>query len=127
MKRNLKPFLYSGLGIILLIVVFCFKSFTSEIEITNGVDLLTPLVSKDSLHNKNTVVVKINKDLIVYVDDIQRDVIDIENILLKKASNDSLTIVLKAEKSVPVEHIVKVMDIANRNKFKVIFALKPDN
>ena len=42
------------------------------------------------------------------------------------AEQESPTIVLRAEKSVPVENVVKVMDIANRNKFKVILAVKPN-
>jgi biopolymer transport protein ExbD len=43
------------------------------------------------------------------------------------STKDQPTIVLRAEKSVAVEHVVKVMDIANRNKFKVILAVKPSN
>jgi biopolymer transport protein ExbD len=34
--------------------------------------------------------------------------------------------VLRAEKSVPVDYVVKVMDIANRNKFKIILAVNPN-
>ena len=43
------------------------------------------------------------------------------------ANQEEPTIVLRAEKSVAVEHVVKVMDIANRNKFKVILAVKPND
>ena len=42
------------------------------------------------------------------------------------STEDQPTIVLRAEKSVPVENVVGVMDIANRNKFKVILAVKPN-
>jgi len=35
------------------------------------------------------------------------------------------SIILRAEKSVPVDYVVKVMDIANRNKFKIILAVNP--
>ena len=42
-------------------------------------------------------------------------------------SKEEPTIVLRAEKTVPVDNVVKVMDIANRNKFKVILAVKPNN
>ena len=43
------------------------------------------------------------------------------------ANQEEPTIVLRAEKTVAVEHVVKVMDIANRNKFKVILAVQPNN
>ena len=51
----------------------------------------------------------------------------LENELIAALSKEEQpTIVLRAEKSVPVEHVVKVMDIANRNKFKVILAVQPN-
>ena len=31
-------------------------------------------------------------------------------------------IILKADKSVPIENVVVIMDIANRNKLKLVFA-----
>ena len=36
------------------------------------------------------------------------------------------TIFLRSEKTVPVQYIVTVMDIANRNKFKVVLAVTPN-
>jgi biopolymer transport protein ExbD len=42
------------------------------------------------------------------------------------SGQDQPTIVLRAEQSVPVENVVKVMDIANRNRFKVILAVRPN-
>jgi biopolymer transport protein ExbD len=47
-------------------------------------------------------------------------------LLTALSSEEKPTIILRAEKSVPVENVVKVMDIANRNKFKVILAVKPE-
>jgi len=35
------------------------------------------------------------------------------------------TILLRVEETVPIEKAVLVMDIANRNKFKVILAVRP--
>ena len=35
------------------------------------------------------------------------------------------SIVLRAEEGVPIEKAVKIMDIANRNRFKVILAVRP--
>lgn len=119
--------MYTGIGIVLLIVLICFKSLTNKIEQNNSIDLLIPLTTKDSLENKNTIVVKINKDLKVYVDEKEHNIEDLEKVLLAKVLNDSLTIVLRAEKSVPVENVVKVMDIANRNKLKVIMSVRQNN
>jgi biopolymer transport protein ExbD len=51
---------------------------------------------------------------------------NIESALLSKISNiPDATIVLKVDKSVPTEFLVNVMDIANRNQFKMILATSP--
>ncbi|MFD2916413.1 ExbD/TolR family protein [Psychroserpens luteus] len=128
MKRNLKLFIYIGIGIVLLVTLFYFQSLTNKIEKNNSIDLLVPLITaNDSIENNNSVVVKINKDLIVFINDIEYDIKDTEEVLLEKAVNDDLTIVLRAEKSVPIENIVNFMDMANKNSFKVILAVKPSN
>ena len=36
-------------------------------------------------------------------------------------------IILHADKSVDIEHVVKVMDIAYRNKYKIVLVTKPNN
>ena len=52
---------------------------------------------------------------------------NLENELINLLSAKSQqNIVLRAEKTVAVDHVVKVMDIANRNKFKVILAVSPN-
>ena len=51
---------------------------------------------------------------------------EIEQYLLDNLKNqENQTIVLRAEEGVPIEKAVKVLDIANRNKFKVILAVRP--
>ena len=111
-----------------MVTLFYFQSLTNKIEKNNSIDLLVPLITaNDSIENNNSVVVKINKDLIVFINDIEYDIKDTEEVLLEKAVNDDLTIVLTAEKSVPVENIVNFMDMANKNSFKVILAVKSSN
>jgi biopolymer transport protein ExbD len=40
-------------------------------------------------------------------------------------NKENPTIILRAEEGVPIEKAVRIMDIANRNKFKVILAVRP--
>ena len=35
-------------------------------------------------------------------------------------------IILHSDKSVPIEHVVKIMDIAYRNKYKIVLATTPN-
>ena len=76
--------------------------------------------------NKKSVAVSITKDLRYYIYQKLVGESVLENELLSILSGEEQqTIVLRAEKSVPIDNVVKVMDIANRNKFKVILAVKP--
>ena len=47
---------------------------------------------------------------------------------LKKAleGKENPTIILRAEESVAIKEAVNVMDIANRNSYKVILAVRPN-
>ena len=69
----------------------------------------------------------IDKNLKYFVNNeqINKEYIEIE---LKKAleGQDKPTIILRAEENVAIKEAVNVMDIANRNKYKVILAVRPN-
>ncbi len=111
----------------IVFLLLIFFMLASTLVTTNAIDILLPKASGKT-ENKKSVAVSIKKDLTYYIDQKRVGVSVLENELLAALSNESKpTIVLRAEKSVPVENVVKVMDIANRNKFKVILAVKPNN
>ena len=108
--------------VFLLLIFFIIASI---LVTTNAIDILLPKASGKT-ENKKSVAVSIKKDLTYYIDQKRVGESVLENELLAVlSSQEKPTIVLRAEKSVPVENVVKVMDIANRNKFKVILAVKP--
>lgn len=110
----------------IVFLLLIFFMLASTLVTTNAIDILLPKASGKT-ENKKSVAVSITKNLNYYIDQklVGSSVLETE---LKKtlASQASPTIVLRAEKTVPVENVVKVMDIANRNKFKVILAVKPN-
>ncbi|GAA4888170.1 biopolymer transporter ExbD [Flaviramulus aquimarinus] len=109
----------------IVFLLLIFFMIASTLVTTNAIDILLPKASGKT-ENKKSVAVSIKKDLTYYIDQKRVGVSVLENELLAAlASQEKPTIVLRAEKSVPVENVVKVMDIANRNKFKVILAVKP--
>ncbi|OIQ28061.1 MAG: biopolymer transporter ExbD [Bacteroidetes bacterium MedPE-SWsnd-G2] len=110
--------------IVFLLLVFFMLA--STLVTTNAIDILLPKASGKT-ENKQSVAVSIKKDLTFYIDQKRVGESVLENQLIAKLSNQAQpTIVLRAEESVPVQHVVKVMDIANRNKFKVILAVRPN-
>jgi biopolymer transport protein ExbD len=111
----------------IVFLLLIFFMIASTLVTTSAIDILLPKASGKT-ENKKSVAVSITKDLRYYIDQKLVGESVLENELLTSlSSKDEPTIVLRAEKSVPVENVVKVMDIANRNKFKVILAVKPNN
>ena len=98
---------------------------TSTLVTTNALDILLPKASGKT-ENKKSVSVSINKNLDFYIDFKEVAENNLETSLLNLLSKqDNPTIVLRAEEGVPIEKAVLVMDIANRNHFKVILAVRP--
>lgn len=110
----------------IVFLLLIFFMLASTLVSVNAIDILLPKASGKT-ENKNSVAVSIKKDLTYYIDDKRVGESVLENELQAALSKESApTIVLRAEKSVPIDNVVKVMDIANRNKFKVILAVKPN-
>ncbi|WP_194767392.1 ExbD/TolR family protein [Tamlana sp. I1] len=110
----------------IVFLLLIFFMIASTLVTTNAIDILLPKASGKT-ENKKSIAVSIKKDLTYYIDQKRVGESVLENELLALLSTEEKpTIVLRAEKSVPVENVVKVMDIANRNKFKVILAVKPN-
>jgi len=110
----------------IVFLLLIFFMIASTLVTTNAIDIILPTASGKT-ENKKTTAVSIKEDLTYYIDNMRVGESVLENQLITAmASQETPTIVLRAEKSVPVENVVKVMDIANRNKFKVILAVKPN-
>lgn len=110
----------------IVFLLLIFFMLASTLVSVNAIDILLPKAS-GMTENKKSVSVSIKKDLSYYIDKKRVGISVLESELIAMLSKVSKpTIVLRAEKSVPVDNVVKVMDIANRNKFKVILAVRPN-
>jgi biopolymer transport protein ExbD len=110
----------------IVFLLLIFFMLASTLVTTSAIDILLPKASGKT-ENKKSVSVSIKKDLTYYIDQERVGESVLENQLVQLLSSQQQpTIVLRAERSVPVQNVVKVMDIANRNKFKVILAVKPN-
>lgn len=107
--------------IVFLLLVF----FMLTSNAPNALDLLLPKAKGKSTNTQN-VSVTIDKNLRYFVNNeqINGEYIEVE---LKKAlaGQEKPTIILRAEESVAIREAVNVMDIANKNNYKVILAVRP--
>lgn len=109
----------------IVFLLLIFFMIASTLVTTNAIDILLPKASGKT-ENKKSISVSIQKDLTFYIDQRIVKVQNLESELLVLFQNETApSIILRAEKSVPVDYVVKVMDIANRNKFKIILAVNP--
>jgi len=110
----------------IVFLLLIFFMIASTLVTTNAIDILLPTASGKT-ENKKSISVSIQKDLVFYIDQNEVEVQNLESELLKLLLYETApTLVLRAEKSVPVDYVVKVMDIANRNKYKIILAVNPN-
>ncbi len=109
----------------IVFLLLIFFMLTSTLVSPNALKLLLPSSSSKTLAPQ-TVSVSITKELNYYVDEQQVEFDFLEAILIEKmAGNPENSIILHVDKTIPVEEAVKVMDLASRNKFKMVLATKP--
>ena len=109
--------------IVFLLLVFFM--IASTLVSANAIDLLLPKSGGKTTQSKS-LSVSITKDLIYYVDSEKVAKNDLETYILNKIGDlEKPSIVLRAEETVELKDFVFVMDIANRNKIKSTFAVRP--
>ncbi|MBB4119457.1 biopolymer transport protein ExbD [Mesonia hippocampi] len=109
--------------IVFLLLVFFM--LTSPVITPEALDLILPK-AKGKTTNKQDLAVSITKDLSVYINDKKIGKNQLELELQKQLKGvENPTIILRAEESVPIQDAVNVMDIAKRNRYKIVLAVKP--
>lgn len=107
-------------------LLLIFFMLTSPAITPEALDLILPK-AKGKTTNKQTLSVSITKDLQVYINEERISASSLEsNLKSRLAGVEDPTIILRAEEGVPIEKAVNVMDIANRNSYKIVLAVKPE-
>ncbi|MCF4102210.1 biopolymer transporter ExbD [Gillisia sp. M10.2A] len=110
----------------IVFLLLIFFMLTSPAITPEALDLILPK-AKGKTSNVSSLSVSITKDLQIYIDSDRVSASALESTLKTKLTGvEDPTIILRAEEGVPIEKAVNVMDIANRNKYKIVLAVKPD-
>ena len=106
----------------IVFLLLIFFMLTSTLVTTNALDLVLPNSTAQTV-KKQRVSVSINQNFEYFIDKEAVELKYIEAQLIDKlAGQDEQVIVLRVDKSVPIKFAVEVMDIAYRNKFKIVLA-----
>jgi biopolymer transport protein ExbD len=103
---------------------------TSTLISPNALKLLLPRSNNQVHATKPITTISITADLQYYVETENVGLENLERVLQQKLGTvtdpeNAPTISLHADRTVPIEYVVKVMNIAKDNKYKLILATQP--
>ena len=109
----------------IVFLLLIFFMLPSTLVSPNALKLLLPN-SKSKTLEKQTISISIDKNINFYIDENQVDINELETRLINILSSElEPAIILHSDKSVEIEHVVKIMDIAYRNNYKIVLATDP--
>ena len=125
-QRNKININFSSVGMTDVVFnLLIFFMLTSTLVHPTALKLLLPKGSTQT-SAKPLTTVSITSDLNYYVEQQPVNIDDLEAILKQKLGNKPDTYIsLHADKSVPFENVVKVLNIAQSNNYKLIIATSP--
>ncbi|MCZ6595677.1 MAG: biopolymer transporter ExbD [Bacteroidetes bacterium] len=122
-KINPEFSMSSMTDIVFLLLVFFL--LTSPAITPDALDLILPK-AKGKSTNQHNASVSITKDGAYYVNKERVSEFNIaKELKAVLAGQENPTIIIRAEEGVPIEDAVFVMDIANKNNYKVVLAVRP--
>ncbi|MFT6960268.1 MAG: biopolymer transport protein ExbD [Polaribacter sp.] len=108
----------------IVFLLLIFFMITSTLVTVSAIDVLLPNASGKT-ENSKAVAVTITNTSLFYIDKTKVSAANLETEILRKVGTDKQkTIVIRGDKEVPYKNVMRVIDIANRNKLKMILAVK---
>lgn len=110
----------------MVFLLLIFFMISSTMISPNAIKLLLPK-SNNQISAKPVTTVSITGDLQYYLETQHIDLSQLEPLLKEKLKGmKDPTISLHVERTVPIEEVVKVMNIAKNNQIRVILATSPE-
>ena len=108
----------------IVFLLLIFFMLTSTLVTVNAIDVLLPKASGKT-ENKTSVSVTVTNKSKFYIDkaEIIEKNLELE-ILNRVGSKKQKTVVIRGDQDAPYKNVMKIIDIANRNKLKMILAVK---
>lgn len=108
----------------IVFLLLIFFMLTSTLVTVSAIDVLLPKAGGKT-ENQTSVAVTITSKSKFYIDKTQVSEKDLElSILNKVGPQKEKTVVIRGDQNVAYKNVMKVIDIANRNKLKMILAVK---
>ena len=106
----------------IVFLLLIFFMLTSTLVTTNALKIELPTSSAESL-KQQTVSISITDDLRYFINNEAVEQVFLESKIQEYFNSyDNPTLVLRAEKNIPIQYAVEVIDLAYRNNYKIVLA-----
>lgn len=110
----------------IMFFLLLFFLIASTVTNPNVIKLMLPKSSTGQSVSKKTITVSVTKDLRYYVDKKEIGVDQLESTLSAyKPLATELTIILYVDRTIAIQDVVQVMDIAQKLNIKLVLATEP--
>ncbi|MEX6626303.1 ExbD/TolR family protein [Tenacibaculum salmonis] len=108
----------------IVFLLLIFFMLTSTLVTVSAIDVLLPK-GGGKTENSTAIAVSITENSDFYIDKTKVSSLNLEQTILTKVGPDKKkTVVIRGDQNVAYKNVMKVIDIANRNKLKMILAVK---
>ena len=108
----------------IVFLLLIFFMLTSTLVTVSAIDVLLPKAGGKT-ENSKSVAVTITDKSSFYINKAKVSASNLEREILTKVGVDkNKTVVIRGDQNVPYKNVMKVIDIANKNKLKMILAVK---
>ena len=108
----------------IVFLLLIFFMLTSTLVTVSAIDVLLPKAGGKT-ENQTSVAVTVTSKSKFYIDKTEVSEKNLELQILNKVGPDKKkTVVIRGDQNVPYKKVMKVIDIANKNKLKMILAVK---
>ena len=110
----------------IMFFLMLFFLIASTVTNPNIIKLLLPRSDSGQSISKKTVSIAVTKDLEYFLDKQQVNLDEIQpRLQVYKQQAQELTIILSVDRTVAIQDVVQIMDIANKMQIKLVLATEP--
>ncbi|EAR12238.1 putative tansport related protein [Polaribacter irgensii 23-P] len=108
----------------IVFLLLIFFMLTSTLVTVSAIDVLLPKASGKT-ENSAAVAVTITNAGLFYIDKLLIHADNLEAVVVRTVGSDKQkTVIIRGDEEVAYKNVMQVIDIANRNKLKMILAVK---
>tara|TARA_B100000085_G_C18295841_1_gene412197 strand:+ start:204 stop:605 length:402 start_codon:yes stop_codon:yes gene_type:complete len=117
-----KDFNFSSITDIVFLLLIFFMIASSLAKSHDTIEVKLPN-AKGKTENKNSISVTIDRNINFFLNGVIIQKSQIEREILGILTKENRSIILKSEKTVPIQDVIYVMNIANKNSINIVLAV----